>query len=270
LYRYLHIGAAKTPLSERRGIPHHLIDVLNPDEHFTAGDYSRATRPVLHDIAARGRVPIVVGGTGFYIRALLQGLFEGPSRDPQLRQRLTLRKPGSLHRLLCRFDPASARRIHPNDVQKLTRALEVCLLAKRPLTVLFQENPTLPLSGFRVFKVGLNPSREELAARIDERCIKMFSTGLVEEVQHVLSLGFATNAKALEAIGYREALLYLKGETSFPEAVTLTQAATRQYAKRQRTWFRRDPEIHWRECFGNENNVAADLVHHLKVDIRFI
>jgi tRNA dimethylallyltransferase len=270
LYRFLDIGTAKIPPNERRGVPHHLIDILNPDEHFTAGDYSRAARSVLRDIANRGRIPIVAGGTGFYLRALLKGLFEGPARNIELRQRLAQRRPGSLHRLLNRFDPTAATRIHPNDTNKMIRALEVYLESRRPITELFRERVTQPLTGFRVFKIGLDPARAELAERIDARCRRMFAGGLLEEVRHVLSLGYPAEAKALQSIGYREAILHLRGQLSYEGAVQQTQAATRQYAKRQRTWFRREPDVRWINGFGSNEKVLETTIHHFKVDISCI
>jgi tRNA dimethylallyltransferase len=270
LYKFLNIGTAKTPPHERQGIPHHLIDILNPDEHFTAGDYSRAARTVLHEITDRGKLPILVGGTGFYLRALINGLFTSPERNVELRERLARRKPGSLHRLLRRFDPAAASRIHPNDTNKLIRALEICLESRRPMSELFLERLTQPLTGFRVTKIGLNPPRADLAERIDARCVRMFAGGLLDEVRHILSLGYPADAKALLSIGYREAILHLSGRLSYEEAVRQTQAATRQYAKRQRTWFRREPDVWWIQGFGQQEKIVSSTVHHLRVDIKFV
>ncbi len=185
LYRYLDIGTAKVPPSGRRGIPHHLLDVLDPDQVFTAGEYARAARQVLGEIAGRERLPIVVGGTGFYLRALLEGLFPGPRRDERLRARLTLREqrhPGWLHLVLTRFDPASAAKIHASDVQKAVRAVEVLLLTRRPLSSWFGERRD-PLEGFRVLKLGLDPPRQALYDRLDARSERMFAGGLIEEIE---------------------------------------------------------------------------------------
>jgi tRNA dimethylallyltransferase len=252
LYRYLNIGTAKVPVAERRGIPHHLIDILNPDQVFTAGDYIRIARPLLHDIAARGRIPLIAGGTGFYYRALVHGLFEGPSRDELLRDKLQQRSHASLRRLLDRFDPEAAKRIHPNDTQKTIRALEVCLLERRPISALHQQRNPNPLQGFRILAVVLDPPREQLAPRIDARCIRMFDEGLVDETRSILAMGFSMDSKALEAIGYREALMHIRGEIGIEQAVELTQSSTRQYAKRQRTWFRRESAVEWIHGFGNQ------------------
>ena len=269
LYRYMDIGSAKTPPGQRRGIPHHLIDILDPDEHFTAGDYARIARRAACDIASRGRVPVLAGGTGFYLRAFLHGLFEGPARDPALRHRLASRKPGSLHRLLQRFDAAAAARIHPNDTNKLIRALEVCIVSRQPMTELFSANASPPLRGFRVRILGLDPDRVELARRIDERCVSMFEAGLLDEVRRILAMGFDAASKALQSIGYREAVLHHCGKLSYAEAVETMQAATRQYAKRQRTWFRREADVLWLRGFGTEKEISEVAIHHLQVDIKF-
>ena len=185
VYRHFDIGTAKLPLAERRGIPHHLIDILNPDQLFTAGEYARLARTTIAEISARGRLPIVAGGTGFYLRALLEGLFEGPVRDQPLRDRLSARearRPGSLHRLLRRLDSAAAGKIHANDIPKVTRALEICLLTRQPVSRLFQRGRDA-LRGYRTLKLGLLPDREALNPRLDARCAWMFEHGLVEEAQ---------------------------------------------------------------------------------------
>jgi tRNA dimethylallyltransferase len=264
LYRYMDIGTAKTPPGQRRNIPHHLIDIVNPDEIYTAGEYQRSARAILQEVAARGRVPIVVGGTGFYLRALLHGLFEGPTRDEPLRARLASRKPGSLHRLLTRFDPAAAAHIHAHDTNKLIRALEVRMLTRQPITTLYDHHRE-PLRGFRIVQVGLDPPRDQLAQHINQRCLSMFTSGLVSEVEEILAMGFARDCKALQSIGYRESLQCIDGLCSLTEAVELTQAATRQYAKRQRTWFRRDPDITWFQAFGNQLETSEAIKRHVAI-----
>jgi tRNA dimethylallyltransferase len=266
LYRYMDIGTAKTPVAQRRGVPHHLIDILNPDEVYTAGDYQRSARETLAEVAARGRVPVITGGTGFYLRALLHGLFEGPPRDEELRSRLARRKPGSLHRLLTRFDPTAAAHIHAHDINKLIRALEVRLLTQHPITRLYDHNRE-PLQGFHVVQIGLDPEREHLADRIDQRCISMFTSGLVAEVEQIIAMGYPRESKALQSIGYRETLQCLEGSISMTEAVERTQVATRQYAKRQRTWFRRDPAIVWFRAFGNQPETSEAVKRHVSTAI---
>jgi len=268
LYRGLDIGAAKTPTQGRRGIPHHLIDILHPADHYTAGDYARAGRSVVAEIAGRRRIPVVAGGTGFYLRALLEGLSESPERDPELRARLTGRPGEVLHRYLHRLDPAAAARIHPNDKNKQIRAIEICLLSRRPLTDLFAENPIRKLEGFRVWKVGLDPDTDRLAERLNLRCVRMFEAGIVNEVRGILQSGVSRDAKSLSSIGYREALGFLEGRLSIEEAVELTQVATRQYAKRQRTWFRKEPDVLWLPSFGDDQELVNLAIHHLEVGIK--
>jgi tRNA dimethylallyltransferase len=262
VFRYFDIGTAKLPVSDRRGIPHHLLDVVNPDELFTAGEYARLARESLGGITARGRLPVVAGGTGFYLRALIDGLFEGPTRDEDLRRRFAARekrRPGSLHRLLSRFDPEAAKKIHPNDVPKVTRALEVCLVARRPVTELFRAGRNR-LHGYRVLKLGLLPDRDALYHRLDERCAYMFEGGLVDEVRHILSLGFPPTAKPFESHGYRQALQMIHGELGPRDAVFYAQRNTRNYAKRQITWFRREPDLVWLRGFGEEAKIREEAL----------
>jgi len=257
VYRHFDIGTAKLPLGERRGIPHHLIDIVDPDQIFTAGEFSRMARETIAGISARGRLPVLAGGTGLYLRALLDGLFEGPSRDQALRDRLAARetrRSGSLHRLLRRFDPATAAKIHANDVPKVMRALEVCLLTRRPVSELFQQGRDA-LRGYRVLKLGLFPERDELYRRLDARCAAMFEGGLVDEVKHILSLGFAPECKPFESHGYKQALQMIRGELSPRDALFYAQRNTRHYAKRQVTWFRRERELQWLRGFGDDSNI---------------
>lgn len=266
LYRGMDIGTAKTPPAERRGVPHHLFDILEPWEVFSSGAYARAARDVLAGIRARGKLPVVAGGTGFYLRALLEGLAEAPARDEALRARLADRerkRPGSLHRILRRLDPQTARTIHPNDVQKTVRALEICLEARRPASEVFRAGRR-PLEGFRTLKIGLRPPREALVQRIRERTRRMFAQGLVEEVRSLLARGVPADAKALEAIGYKEALACLQGRLGWDEAVERAEIATRQYARRQMTWFRREPDVVWLDGFGGDPGVAAAALQQVK------
>ena len=257
VYRHFDIGTAKLPLAERRGIPHHLIDILDPDQLFTAGEYARLARATIAEVSARGRLPILAGGTGFYLRALLEGLFEGPARDQPLRDRLAARearRPASLHRLLKRFDSAAASKIHENDIPKVTRALEIRLLTRQPVSRLFQQGRDA-LRGYRTLKLGLLPDREALNPRLDGRCAWMFEHGLVEEVRRILALGFSPACKPFESHGYKQAMQLIQGELSPRDAVFYAQRNTRHYAKRQITWFRRERELQWLRGFGD----AADI-----------
>jgi tRNA dimethylallyltransferase len=237
IYKGFDIGTAKVPVAERRGIPHHLIDVVEPANVFTAGDYSRRARETVADITARGKMPIVAGGTGFYLRALLDGLSPLPGRNEALRQRLAGRP---LHQLLKRLDPAAAERIHSNDTPKLTRALEVRILTGMPAQ---SQEPPNPLRGYQVRKIGIFPPRQELYARLDARCEWMFGHGLVEEVAGLLARGVPAEAKPFESLGYRQALAVVRGELDLAAAIADTQKATRNYAKRQMTWFRHEPGV---------------------------
>ena len=263
MVRYFDIGSAKPTLEERQGVPHHLWDVLNPDEEFSAGEYSRRAREILAVLTARRKLPIVVGGTGFYLRALLDGLFAGPQRNPELRERLQSRaaQKGSayLHRLLRRRDPASAAVIHPNDTPKIIRALEVCFQVGRPLSELFGEGRQA-LQGYAVIKVGLNPPRAELHQRIDERTRLMFQRGLVEEVREILARGYPKSAAPFQSFGYREALAYIDGRIDLEEAIRLAQTGTRQYAKRQMTWFRKETGVHWFAGFGTAPAILSQVI----------
>jgi tRNA dimethylallyltransferase len=265
VYREMDVGTAKPSPAERRQVPHHLINILPPDYSCTAGDYSRLAREALAAIAARGHLPIVTGGTGLYLRALLDGLFEGPQRSEDLRGRLRrsaeTHSSGWLHRLLGRLDPAAARRIHANDHPKLIRAIEVCIAAGKPLTEAWQSGRD-PLTGYRILRIGLAPPRPLLYARIDARAVEMFSSGLVAETRSLVAR-FGESVRAFDALGYRQARAVLRGEISEPDAIAATRQAHRNYAKRQLTWFRREPDVHWLTGFGDERSIAAqaaDLV----------
>ena len=266
VYRHFDLGTAKLAPGERLGVPHHLIDVVNPDEIFTAGEYARLAREALASISARGRLPIVAGGTGFYLRALLDGLFAGPPRDQVLRDRLHAResrRPGSLHRVLARLDPLAARAIHPNDVPKTMRALEVCVLTRRPVTELFGQGRDR-LRGYRWLKLGLLPERDALYRRLDQRCARMFEEGLVDEVRRILALGFSPESKPFESHGYKQVLQLIRGELNPREAVFYAQRNTRQYAKRQITWFRREADMVWLTGFGDDMQVREQAFARIR------
>jgi tRNA dimethylallyltransferase len=251
VYRGMDLGTAKPTREERARLPHHLIDVAEPDQPFTAGEYSRQARAALRETAGRGRLPIVTGGTGLYLRALTEGLFAGPSRQEELRERLKrsrqTRGDAWLHRLLTRLDQASAARIHANDTPKLIRAIEVCLAARKPLSEVMARDP---LTGFRLLRIGLNPPRQQLYERLNRRAEAMFAAGLVDETRTLLNR--YGHVKALDSLGYRQAMAVLAGTLILEAAIEAAQQGHRNYAKRQLTWFRREPEVHWLDGFGDE------------------
>jgi tRNA dimethylallyltransferase len=270
MYRYFDVGTAKLPPREREGIVHHFLDVLNPDEQYAAGEYMRQARSVLESVVSRGRLPIVVGGTGFYLRALIDGLFPGPGRNAGLRQRLAARAeqrgPAHLHRLLRRLDPVTAAAIHANDQPKLIRALEVCLLARRPASALFREGRDR-LEGYRVIKIGLNPPRDALYNRINERTRTIFDQGLLQEVREILAMGYPPTVPPLGSHGYRQAVDYLHGKLTLEEALYHAQTRTRQYAKRQMTWFRKEAGVQWFNGFGTDPEVLSEAQRFLSNEL---
>ena len=256
VYRGMELGTAKPTREERARVPHHLIDVAEPDEPFTAGAYSRLARESLQKIKVRERLPIVTGGTGLYLRALTEGLFAGPTRQEELRTRLrqSVERHGNawLHRLLRKLDAATAERIHANDAPKLIRAIEVCLAARKPMSEILGEDDLArdPLTGFRLLRIGLNPPRQQLYDCLNQRCAAMFAAGLVEETRGLLAR-FGP-VKSLDSLGYRQARAVLDGTLGVDDAIAAAQQGHRNYAKRQMTWFRREPEVHWMERFGDE------------------
>ena len=257
VYRELEIGTAKPSREERRRVPHHLIDIAAPTEQVTAGDYSRLARQAIREIHERGRLPIVVGGTGLYLRALLEGLFAGPPRSEELRAKLRDRAAQRgveyLHKLLRRLDPAAAEAIHANDVPKVIRAVEVSLGARRPMTEMWRQGRD-PLRGFRILRIGLNPDRGALYERINARAREMFSAGLIEETRGLISK-YGNAVRPLGSLGYKQAAQYLAGETTLEDAISAAQQGHRNYAKRQMTWFRREPDVQWLQGFGFEDSV---------------
>jgi tRNA dimethylallyltransferase len=260
LYRGFDIGTAKSPAAARHGVPHHLLDALDPETRFSAGDYARAAREVIAAIASRGHLPLVVGGSGFYLRGLLDGFPTLPGRDEPLRERLSTReqlRPGALHKLLRRLEPSAAARIHPRDVQKVTRALEIRLLTGATLPA---PSTALPFEGFRLLQIGLAPERSLLADAIAARTRQMFEAGLVEEVRQLLKQGLSGEEKPFESLGYKQALAHLRGQMSLQQAMASTELKTRQYAKRQLTWFRNaskhDARMVWFTGFGSDPAIA--------------
>ncbi|HEX7895909.1 MAG TPA: tRNA (adenosine(37)-N6)-dimethylallyltransferase MiaA [Terriglobales bacterium] len=254
VYRDFVIGTAKPTPEERQRVPHHLLDVVDPTHYTTAGEYARMARGVLHEIAGRGNLPMVVGGTGLYLRALIDGLFAGPERSEELRERLrsraTEKGPEHIHRILRRLDPEAAARIHANDLPKVIRAVEVCMSARRPLTEQWRSGRD-PLRSFQILRLGLDPPRPKLYERINQRVLDMFAAGLVEETKALLQK-YGPSARPLASIGYRETVQLLKGEITKDAAIAAVQQAHRNYAKRQMTWFRREREVHWLTGFGSE------------------
>ena len=267
LYRGFDIGTAKPTVGERREIPHHLIDVLGPEEAATAGGYRQTALAVLADLRRRGRLPIFTVGTGLYLRALLEGLADVPQRSEELRERLRLSArehgPGHLHRILRRLDAQAAQKISAADEQKLIRAIEVCLITKKPLTELHRSGRA-PLQGWRVLKIGLAPDREDLYARIHARTDAMLERGWLAEVRSLLEAGLLANAKPFDFIGYRELRAALQGSSTMDDAIAAIQQSTRRYAKRQLTWFRREPAVHWFAGFGDDTSLQRDALNWLR------
>jgi tRNA dimethylallyltransferase len=269
LYRGFDIGTAKPSLSGRRGIPHHLIDVLGPKDDATAGGYRQLALQILENLRQRKRLPVFTVGTGLYLRALLEGLADVPQRSEELRARLRAGieeyPPGHLHRVLKRLDPEAALKISPADEQKLIRAVEVCILARKPISEVHRTG-RIPLEGWRVLKVGLMPPRERLVERIHSRTDSMLEQGWMGEVQTLLGSGLSEDSKPFDFIGYRELRAVLRGEISLEEARAAIQQATRQYAKRQVTWFRKEPGVHWFPGFGDDAEVQAGILEWLRAE----
>ena len=273
IFRHIDIGTAKPSLEDRRRVPHHMIDLREPTETYTAGDYQREARQVLRKIRERGKVPILVGGTGLYLRALTEGLFNGPARSNYWRNRLEMiaeRKGREhLHRLLGRLDPAAASRIAARDKPKIIRALEVRLETGEPLSKYLEERPRQPLDGFSIHFIGLNPTREELYGRINARVRQMFGAGLVQEVEQLLARGIPSSAKPFEAIGYRHVIADLDSCIREEETIRIIQRDTRHYAKRQMTWFRKQPDVTWFDGPGDSDEIKNKVYQFVKPFVTF-
>jgi tRNA dimethylallyltransferase len=267
LYRGFDIGTAKPSLSERRGMPHHLIDVLGAGDNATAGGYRQLALQVLESLRQRGRLPVFTVGTGLYLRALLEGLADVPQRSKELRERLRAsveeHPPGYLHRGLKRLDPEAAQKIAPADEQKLIRAVEVCLLARKPISEVHRKGRA-PLEGWRILKIGLIPPREKLNERIHARADAMLHHGWMREVQALLEGGLDEVSKPFDFIGYRELRAVMRGEMTQEEARRAIQQATRRYAKRQLTWFRKEPGVRWFSGFGDDIAVQTAVLEWLQ------
>lgn len=270
VYREMEIGTAKPSREERALIQHHMIDIAWPDEACTAGDYSRQAREALAGITERGHLSIVAGGTGLYLRALVDGLFPSPPTHPghreRLRQRAKTHGSAYVHRLLARLDATAAAAIHANDVPKVVRAIEVSLAAKQPLTEQWQKGRDA-LTGYRILRLGLNPPRPLLYERINQRAAAMFDRGLIEETERLIER-YGPDCRPLTSLGYAEAAAVLRGEFTREQAVAQAQQGHRNYAKRQATWFRREPGIHWFKGFGHDEEIAGQarelIAQHLK------
>jgi tRNA dimethylallyltransferase len=254
VYRRFNIGTAKVSPAGQKGIPHWMMDLVEPHEIFTAGDYRRRAEEILRDIHARERLPIVTAGTGLYLRALLEGLADAPTRSEELRARLRERSAGRgpeyLHRLLRRLDPSSAARIAPRDTQKIIRAVEMRVLTKRSVSEIHAAGRA-PLEGFAPIKIGLKPPRPALYARIEQRVEEMLAAGWQEEIRKILSSGVPSDAKPFTFIGYREMLPHHSGAPS-TSVIAEIRKSTRHFAKRQQTWFARETNVHWLPNFGDD------------------
>ncbi len=250
VYRGFDRGTSKPDAATRRRVPHHGIDLADPSQDFSLGDFVRSAEEAIAGIRARGRLPVMVGGTGLYLRGLLKGIIDAPRRDPEVRARLIAidrrRGPAALHRMLARVDPETAARILPGDRQRIVRAIEVYRERREPLSSLIRRTPFAE-DRYPAVKIGLSMDRAALYRRIDARVVRFFADGLVEEVRGLLDAGVPRGANAFKALGYREILRHLDGEIRREEAVMLTQRQTRRYAKRQWTWFRREPGVTWFE-----------------------
>lgn len=260
VYRRFDIGTAKVPSAEQHGIPHHLVDLVNPTDVFTAGEYRHCALEALSDVTARGKLPILTAGTGLYLRALLEGLADAPTRSEELRERLRQkaerRGQEYLHSLLRHLDPKSAARIAPRDTQKIIRAIEMRVLSGKPVGEIHRGGRDA-LAGYAITKIGLNPPRPALYARIEARTEAMLHAGWLDEVRSLLAAGIPTDAKPFQFIGYSDLRAHPEGRLTLPQAVEQIQRATRQFAKRQITWFRREQNVHWLTGFGDEPAILS-------------
>jgi tRNA dimethylallyltransferase len=270
MYREFEIGTAKPSAAERSRAPHHLFDIVAPTDFITAGDYSRLARQVLAEIRSRSNLPIVVGGTGLYLRALLDGLFAGPPRSEELRERLretsTEKGAGYLRRLLGKLDREAANQIHANDTSKLIRGIEVCLSSRQKMTEMWAEGRDA-LKGFRILRLGLNPNRTALYERINQRATRMFETGLVEETRGLIAK-YDDSARPLRSLGYKQAVQLIRGDLNSQTAVQAAQQAHRNYAKRQMTWFRREPDVVWFQGLGDDPGIRRRVLDLVQKSIK--
>jgi len=271
VYKHFDIGTAKVPVAEQHGIPHHLVDLLEPEQIFTAGEYRRRALRVLSELAQRRKLPILTAGTGLYLRALLEGLSDAPERSEELRSRLRERAqqrgPEHLHRVLERLDPVTASRIAPRDTQKVIRAIEMRMLAGKGVGEIHLGGRS-GLEGYAVEKIGLSPARDTLYAKIEARTESMIRHGWLDEVSRLILKGIPPDAKPFQFIGYSELRSHLNGEVPMELAVQKIQQATRQFAKRQLTWFRKEPGVHWLPGFGDDPQIAAAALELVQISGR--
>ena len=265
VYRRMDIGTAKATIQEQAAIPHHMIDLIDPDQEFSVAQFVDQAHPLIREISVRDKIPCVVGGTGLYIRALLGGLAQLPSSDPELRKQLQQREyaegPGHLFRELQRVDPTAAAEIHPNNMIRIVRALEVCAISGRKISDLkaehrFAEQP------YRVLKLAPDFPRAELYSRINLRTEQMISSGLVDEVRSLVA-SYSLELKALQTLGYREVVRYLMNEITAEQMMDDIQKYTRQYAKRQLTWFRKETDIIWVDSSTKSGRVIKSIDNFL-------
>jgi tRNA dimethylallyltransferase len=270
VYRGFDIGTSKPSESEQKSVRHHLIDLLEPDELFTAGVYRERAIEVLADLRERGRLPVMTVGTGLYMRALIDGFSDTPVRSEEVRTRLrtSAARHGAdyLHRALRRIDSVAAARIGPRDEPKLMRAIEISLLAGKPVSEV-QSARRQKLEGFRVIKIGLMPPRTALYERIERRTVEMMDRGWLAEVRELTAKGISPAAKPFSFIGYGDLRAHLEGKHKLPAVVASIQQATRRYAKRQVTWFRPEKDVKWFEGFGDDAKLSADALKYLGEEI---
>lgn len=271
VYRRFDIGTAKVPAAERRGIPHHLVDLVDADAVFTAGEFRNCAVEALAAVTSRGKLPILTAGTGLYLRALLDGLADAPARSVELRERLrqslARRDPEYLHRLLARLDPASAARIAPRDTQKIIRAIEMRVLTGKSVDEIHRSGRDA-LSGYAITKIGLAAPRAELYAKIDARTHAMLSAGWLDEVRSLAASGISASAKPFQFIGYSELRAHIESRMPIEEAIVQIQRATRQFSKRQMTWFRHEKDVSWLTGFGDDPAVVSSALALIQSSVR--
>ena len=265
IYRFMDIGTGKPTLAERAQVVHHLVDFVHPSESYSAGRFIADAMPMIHDLHQRRKVPLIVGGTGLYIRTLTDGLFTGPQADEEVRKRLkelALKDgPNILHQKLEEVDPVSAKRIHPNDKRRLIRALEVHEITGQPISTLQEEQRSSHRAAYRFIPFGLTVSRNRLYTIIEDRVDRMIEMGLVDEVRSLLKMGIEPSAVSMQGLGYKEMIPVITGGRKLEEAIELLKKETRHFAKRQMTWFGADKRIQWIDIGSfRSRNTAAEFL----------